>query len=106
MVPQLKEFYSTPHNQEKENPIMILWYLNATIDQSIEYAQHPLCSKWKDSGYSPWHLESSTMRVNKKANSPMDDLFKQLKIVKFPDMIKIELCKFGYKTANKIVPKP
>ena len=44
--------------------------------------------------------------ANKKANSHVDDLFKQLKIVKFPDMIKIELCKFGYKTANNWAQNP
>ena len=43
---------------------------------------------------------------NKKANSPVDCPFKQLNIVKFPDMIKIKVCKFGYKTPNKLVPKP
>ena len=44
--------------------------------------------------------------ANKKANLPVDQLFKQLKIVKFPDMIKIELCKFGHQTSNKLIPKP
>ena len=39
-----------------------------------------------------------------KYNAPTDRLFQEQKIIKFPDMINIELCKFGYKVAHKQVP--
>ena len=42
----------------------------------------------------------------KKKNVPTGDLFKQNKILKFSDMIKLELIKFGYKLSKKELPKP
>ena len=37
---------------------------------------------------------------------PVDDIFKKLKLLKFPDMIKIEWCKFGARISNNLLPKP
>ena len=33
-------------------------------------------------------------------------LFKKHRVIKFPDMILMELCKFGFKLANSETPEP
>ena len=40
-----------------------------------------------------------------KKNAHTDPLFKRLKILKFPDMIKLELQKLGHKVCHKKLPK-
>ena len=42
----------------------------------------------------------------RRNNIPVDDIFKKLKLLKFSDMIKIELCKFGARISNNLLPKP
>ena len=37
---------------------------------------------------------------------PVDDIYIKLKLLKFSDMIKIELCKFGARISNNLLPKP
>ena len=42
-----------------------------------------------------------------KINSiSVDAIFRELKLLKFSDMIKIELCKFGARISNNLLPKP
>ena len=43
------------------------------------------------------------LRQNRK---PVDDIYKELKIVRFSDMIRIELCKFGARISNNLLPDP
>ena len=42
----------------------------------------------------------------KKSSIPVDAIFRKLKLLKFSDMIKIELCKFGAHISNNVLPKP
>ena len=42
----------------------------------------------------------------KKSSIPVDAIFRKLKLLKFSDMIKIELCKFGARISNNLLPKP
>ena len=42
----------------------------------------------------------------KKSSIPVDAIFRKLKLLKFSDMIKIELCKFGACISNNLLPKP
>ena len=42
----------------------------------------------------------------KKKNAPMDELFRKSEILKFPDLIKLELIKFGYRIRNGLLPNP
>ena len=42
----------------------------------------------------------------KKKNTPTDELFKQNKILKFNDMVKLKLIKFGYKFSKSDIPNP
>ena len=44
--------------------------------------------------------------LNKDKKTGEAELFKALNVLKFPDMIKIELNKFGAKVARKQIPKP
>ncbi len=43
---------------------------------------------------------------NSSYNSPTGPLFKKYKILKFEDLIKLEVQKFGYNFVNKNLPKP
>ena len=52
-------------------------------------------------------LQQKCIRHMIRRNSiPVDDIFKKLKLLKFPDMIKIELCKSGARISNNLLPKP
>ena len=53
-------------------------------------------------------LYKSCIRIMNRArkNAPTDVLFKENKILKFRDMIKLELLKFGYNLGKKDLPKP
>ena len=52
-------------------------------------------------------LQHKCIRHMLKGNSiPLDAIFRKLKLVKFSDMIKIELCKFGARVSNNLLPKP
>ena len=42
----------------------------------------------------------------KEKNKSEGDLFATLKVIKFPDMIQSELCKFGAKVSRKLIPEP
>ena len=42
----------------------------------------------------------------KGSSIPLDAIFRKLRLVKFSDMIKIELCKFGARVSNNLLPKP
>ena len=42
----------------------------------------------------------------KRKNKMEDDLFAPLKVIKFPDMVQSELCKFGAKASRKLIPEP
>ena len=42
----------------------------------------------------------------KRNSIPVDAIFKKLKLLKFSDMIKIELCKSGAWISNNLLPKP
>ena len=44
--------------------------------------------------------------LSKRKVVPVDELFKSHKVMKFPDMIRLELYKFGAKLANKMMPEP
>ena len=53
------------------------------------------------------HLQQKCIRHMIKKNSiPVDAIFRKLKLLKFSDMIKIELCKFGARISNNLLPKP
>ena len=41
-----------------------------------------------------------------KSCDSLDNKLKDKQFIKFPDMIKIELCKFGHRLTNKTLPKP
>ena len=41
-----------------------------------------------------------------KGSNIMTELFNTFKVMKFPDMIRLELCKFGTRVARKQIPKP
>ena len=41
-----------------------------------------------------------------KSTTPINFLFKELKILKLPDMIPLEQSKLGYQLKNKLLPKP
>ena len=52
-------------------------------------------------------LQYKCIRRMLKGNSiPLDAIFRKLKLVKFSDMINIELCKFGAWVSNNLLPKP
>ena len=52
-------------------------------------------------------LQQKCIRHMIRRNSiPVDDIFKKLKLLKFSDMIKIELCKSGARISNNLLPKP
>ena len=42
----------------------------------------------------------------KKNSTSVDAIFRKLKLLKLSDMIKIELCKFGARISNNLLPKP
>ena len=44
--------------------------------------------------------------MSKDKNLPIDQLLKKHRVIKFPDMILMELCKFGFKLANNETPEP
>ena len=44
--------------------------------------------------------------LSKGQRTGVADLFKSLKVMKFPNMIKLELSKFGAKVARRQIPKP
>ena len=44
--------------------------------------------------------------MSKDKTSPIDHLFKKHRVIKFPDMIQMELCKFGFKRTNNETPEP
>ena len=44
--------------------------------------------------------------VQKKENSPTNALFKKDGILKFPDIIDLELIKFGYRLSTQDLPTP
>ena len=39
-------------------------------------------------------------------SKPVTQMYKDLNILKLPDMIKLEQCKLGYQLRNKLLPKP
>ena len=53
-------------------------------------------------------VQKSCIRIanKKKKNSPTDILFKNIRMLKFPDMIKLEIIKFGYKLSKQNLPGP
>ena len=52
-------------------------------------------------------LQQKCIRHMIKRNSiPVDAIFKKLKLLKFSDMTKIELCKSGAQISNNLLPKP
>ena len=44
--------------------------------------------------------------LGKRKNKSDVDLFATLKVIKFPGMIRSELCKFGAKVSRKLIPEP
>ena len=52
-------------------------------------------------------LQKQCIRIisNVRGNTLTEPLFQNLKIVKFSDMIRIELCKYGFKIANRLIPR-
>ena len=42
----------------------------------------------------------------KKKRKNIDNIFTDLQILPFPEMIKLELCKYGYKIKKKLLPDP
>ena len=62
----------------------------------------------KSSCNSLYKLQKDCVRLiaNRKRNSNVEPLFSNLKIIKFPDLIEIELCKTGYKIDRKLLPTP
>ena len=51
-------------------------------------------------------LQQKCIRLMIKKNSTsVDAIFRKLKLLKFSDMIKIELCKFGARISNNLLPK-
>ena len=44
--------------------------------------------------------------LGKGKNIPVEELFKSCKVIKFLDMIWMELCKFGAKVVRKTIPEP
>ena len=54
-----------------------------------------------------YNLQKQCVRLlSKDKFTPIDQLFKKHRVIKFPDMIKMELCKFGFKLAKKTIPEP
>ena len=54
-----------------------------------------------------YDLQKQCMRLlSKDKDTPTDHLFKEQRVIKFLDMIKMELCKFRYNISKKIIPKP
>ena len=54
-----------------------------------------------------FQLQKNCIRLLAKGkNKSVDDLFGTLKVIKFPDMIQSELCKFGAKVSGKLIPEP
>ena len=51
-------------------------------------------------------LQKQCIRLlSKDKATPKDHLFKRHTIIRFPDMIQIELCKLGFKLAKKNLPE-
>ena len=44
--------------------------------------------------------------LGKGINKSTEELFTSLRVMKFPDMIRMELCKFGTRVMWKLIPKP
>ena len=44
--------------------------------------------------------------MSKDKISSIDQLFQKHRVIKFPDMIQMELCKFGFKLASNEPPEP
>ena len=54
-----------------------------------------------------FQLQKNCIRLLVKGkNKSEEDLFATLKVIKFPDMIRSELCKFGAKVSGKLIPEP
>ena len=54
-----------------------------------------------------FQLQKNRIRLLAKGkNKSVDDLFVILKVIKFPDIIQSELCKFGAKVSGKLIPEP
>ena len=52
-------------------------------------------------------LQKQCVRLlGKGKNIPIEELFKSCKVIKFPDMVQMELGKFGAKVVRKIIPEP
>ena len=53
-------------------------------------------------------MQNKAVRVidNKKYNSPVDPIFKKYKMLKFSDLIDMEISKMSYQIANDMLPNP
>ena len=52
-------------------------------------------------------LQKQCVRLlGKGKNIPVEELFKSCKVIKFLDMVQMELCKFGAKVARKTILEP
>ena len=43
---------------------------------------------------------------NRKLRENVESVFKELNVLKFPDMVKLEMCKLGYQLKSKELPIP
>ena len=52
-------------------------------------------------------LQKQCVRLmSKDKTASKDCLFKRYRVIKLPDMMQMELCKFGFKLAKNKLPKP